>query len=335
VSASIPPPGYTPQASAQDIGVMPRRVNDEATQPRRHLRRHRVRLPVLGVGLAVVIGAALGLTLIGSSGSPIDGAVAQAATTSSSTAGYRMSLRVAVRSPGLPAPVTLDGAGVVDLRDHATALALNADLSQIPQAAQQLGSTTLRLDMVVSGAEIYMKLPQALLSAAAPVLGNKPWIKVNLSGLPGVPGGSSLWSNPTTSDPSHILDYLRATADSVTREGQEDIGGVLTTRYRVALSLSRLPDSLPPADRTAVQKGLSGLAQAMHGQDLPVDVWIDAHHLVRRLVMSINATGAGAASIQETVTADFSDYGPQAQPQIPSPDQVQDLTSIAAHASGQ
>jgi hypothetical protein len=51
--------------------------------------------------------------------------------------------------------------------------------------------------------------------------------------------------------------------------------------------------------------------------------------------MSINATGAGNASIQETVTADFSDYGPQAQPQIPSADQVQDLTSVAARASGQ
>jgi hypothetical protein len=240
-----------------------------------------------------------------------------------------------LRSPGLPAPVTLDGAGVVDLRHHATELALNADLSQIPQAAQQLGSSTLRLDMVVSGAAIYMKLPPALLNAAAPVLGNKPWLKVNLSGLPGVPGASSLWNNPTTSDPSHVLDYLRASADSVTREGQEDVGGVLTTRYRAALSLSRLPDGLPPADRAVVQKGLSGLAQAMHGQDLPTDVWIDAHHLVRRIDMSINATGTGDASMQETITADFSDYGPQAQPQIPSPDQVKDLTSVVARAGDQ
>jgi hypothetical protein len=51
--------------------------------------------------------------------------------------------------------------------------------------------------------------------------------------------------------------------------------------------------------------------------------------------MSINATGTGDASMQETITADFSDYGPQAQPQIPSPDQVKDLTSVVARAGGQ
>jgi hypothetical protein len=334
VNASIPPPGYTPQASAQGLDVTPPAI-DEARQLRRHRGRNRGRLPILGVGLLIAIGAALGVTLVGSSGGPIDSAVAQAAMTSSSTAGYRVSMRFALSSSSLPAPVTLDGAGVVDLRHHATELALTADLSQIPQAAQQLGTSNLRLDMVVSGAQIYMKLPQALLNAAAPVLGTKPWLKVNLTGLSGVPGASSLWNDPTTSDPSHILDYLRATADSVTKEGQESVDGVPTTRYRATLSLKRLPDSLPAADRAAVQKGLSGLAHAMHGQDLPMDVWIDAHHLVRRIVMSINATGAGSASIQETVTADFSDYGPQAQPQIPSADQVQDLTSVAARASGQ
>jgi hypothetical protein len=333
VSASIPPPGYMPQPSAQGLGGI-RPAADAAPESTRRRSPHRARLPILVAGLVIAIGAAIGATLVGSSGSPIDSAVAQAATTSSSTAGYRMSIRVAVSSPALAAPVTLDGDGVVDLRHHATDLALSADLSQIPQAAQQLGTGTLRLDMIVSGSQIYMKLPQVLLNAAAPVLGDKPWLKVNLSGLPGVPGASSLWNNPTMSDPSHILDYLRASADSVTNEGQENVNGVPTTHYLAALSLSRLPDSLPPADRAAVQKGLSGLAQAMHGEDLPMEVWIDAHHLVRRIVMSINATGASEASMRETMTADFSHYGPQTQPQIPSADQVQDLTSVAAHASG-
>ena len=64
-----------------------------------------------------------------------------------------------------------------------------------------------------------------------------------------------------------------------------------------------------------------------------MDVWIDAYGYVRRMVMTVDLSLSKGASMQETVTADFSDYGPQRPPVLPPADQVQDLASLI-HVAG-
>src|SRR5205085_4390168 len=105
------------------------------------------------------------------------------------------------------------------------------------------------------------KFPDAL-AARVPSLGAKPWIKMDLGKLIGIPGLSSLTSNPTMGDPSQMLQYLRAASDGVVSAGQQQVDGVETTHYRAELSLDRLPGNLPSADQAAIQKGLSVLEHA-------------------------------------------------------------------------
>src|SRR5438270_158953 len=125
VSTSVPPPGYIPQAT------MP-----AAPPPAARPRERGGRMLIAGLILAVAV--AVAFVVLGSAGTPASNPIAQAATRSSSTPGYRIRLRLQLSSPALSAPITASGNGVVDLRSHAASMSLAMDVSAIPQVAQML-----------------------------------------------------------------------------------------------------------------------------------------------------------------------------------------------------
>ena len=93
---------------------------------------------------------------------------------------------------------------------------------------------------------------------------SKPWLKVNLAqaaSAAGIPGLSSLASNPASTDPSQLLQYLRAVSGTVTKVGSESVNVVQTTRYHAQIDLDRVPDALhalkmPSLVKTTGSKGL-------------------------------------------------------------------------------
>jgi hypothetical protein len=238
-----------------------------------------------------------------------------------------MHMTVQVTSSALSSPITTTGSGVVDLRDQASSMSLTMNLGSDPRVVQALGGSTLRMDMVTDGSAIYVKLPAAL-TASLPTSG-KQWIEVDLAKLSSVPGLSSLAGNPTASDPRQILQSLRSVSDSVVDEGPQRIGRVATTHYHAQLGFSHLADALPAADRGAATKALSALQQALPTDGLPIDVWIDAHHLVRRVVMALDVNAPSGPSLDETVTVDLDHYGPQHRPVAPASGDVLQLNSLA------
>ncbi|HUA71685.1 MAG TPA: hypothetical protein VMA96_11395 [Solirubrobacteraceae bacterium] len=278
--------------------------------------------------MAVV--AALAFLLLGSGGAQLGGPIAQAATLSSSTPGYRMHMSMEITSSALSSPVTATGTGVVDLRDHASAFSIVMNLGDEPQVVQQLGGSTMRVEMVLEGATVYMKLPSALAGSLG--ASGRPWIKADLSKLSGVPGLSSLTDGPTTSDPSETLQELRSVSGTVANLGPQRIDGVETTHYQADLNLDRLADAVPSAERSAMQHVLSTLEQAMPNGALPVDVWIDAQHLVRRTTTTLDLSLPNGPNLQEIATVDLGDYGPQSPPATPPSNQVLDASGLAGAA---
>jgi hypothetical protein len=269
--------------------------------------------------------------LFGSSSNPGVDPIAQAATVSSHAPGFRMHMSISMTSSALSGPITAYGDATVDPRDDAASVSFAMDLSSQPQVAQVLGNSTIRMNMIMSGATMYMELPQSLLGAV-PSLGDKPWLKMNLATAARIPGLSSLGNSPTTSNPAQMLQYLRAASDGVANEGQQQVDGVPTTHYHAEISLDRLASGVPSADRSALAQALSKLQQVTGSADLPVDVWIDPNHLVRRMVMSLSLHPSSGPTMQETVLADLSDYGPQPRPSLPPADQVQDMTRLLSGA---
>jgi len=274
--------------------------------------------------------AALAFLLLGSGGTQLGSPIAQAATLSSSTPGFRMHMSLQISSSALSSPITATATGVVDVRDHAGALSMVMDVGDEPQVVQQLGSSSLRFDMVTEGTTAYAKLPSALTNALG--TSGRPWLKVDAAKLSGLPGLSSLASGPTTSDPSQTLQMLKSVSGSVVNLGPQRMDGFQTTHYRAGVSLARLVDNLPSADRSAAQQAFSSLQQALPNGELPMDVWIDGEHLVRRITTSLDLSLPTGANMQETATVDFSDYGPQSPPATPPADEVFDASSLAGAA---
>lgn len=279
------------------------------------------RKTVAAGGLGLLVAVLVAFLLLGSSSNPAVDPIAQAATVSSQAPGYRMHMSLSLTSSAFSGAITGYGDSVIDPRHHAASTSFTLDFSSLPAAAQVLGATTMSLDMIVDGGAAYLKLPHALLGAI-PSLGDKPWLKLNLDKATGIPGLSSLGNDPTTSDPSQVLQYLNAASSSVTNEGEQRVDGVQTTHYHADLSLDRLTAGVPAADRPAVQQALSKLRQAAGSAEVPVDVWIDAHRLVRRTALSMSLHVAGGPSLQETIVADLTDYGPQPRPVLPPADLV-------------
>jgi hypothetical protein len=271
--------------------------------------------------------AGLALTVFGSTTNKIVDPVAEAATLSSSASGYRMHMSMEIASPGLATPVTAVGAGTFDVRDRVGSMSLAMNLGVNPQVIQRLGSSTLRMREILDGATVYISLPSELTSGLGPL--GKQWIKVDLTKFAGVPGLSSLQGSPGSSDPSQMLRFLRAASNSIVAEGQQRVAGFETTHYRAALNLDQVPGALPPADRGVARQALSTLEREVQVHAIPVDVWVDAHHLVRRIQMNLDAKLPNAQALHVGMTIDISNYGPQRRPALPAAGDVQDITGLA------
>jgi hypothetical protein len=278
----------------------------------------------LASGAALVV---IAFATLGSSSNRVLDPIAAAATTSSNASGYRMRMSMEISSSGLSAPITASGSGRFDAQNHTGSMSMVMDLSDVPQAVQLLGTSSLRIDEIVDGSAIYMRLPGAMTGALS---AGKPWFKLDLSS---VPGFSALQSAPGSSDPSQVLEYLRAASDSVLAEGRARIDGFSTTHYRALLDLNRIPDAVPAPYRAAAQQAMSAMAKSLQVSTLPVDVWIDHHHLIRRVVMNIAGTTPNQQTMSVSMTVDVPHYGPQPRPSPPPDSEVQDVSKLAGLGS--
>lgn len=311
----MPPPGFVPPPADAAVSARPL-----AAPPARRRRASPSKLLAAGLGLVALV--AVALVLLGLSGNQAVDPIAQAATVSSDTPGYKMNLSVVVTSSQLSAPISASARAVVDPPAHAASMTVGIDASQLAQADQGLGSGKVQMGMVLVGQDMYMRFPRAMLTAL-PSLGGKPWVEINVANAAHVSGLSSLGDNPAMSDPQAVLQELQSVANGVVNDGHQRVDGVLTTHYAATVSLDRLYGKLASLDKAVLQ-------QIIPGQDVPIDVWIDAHNLVRRVVMTLTIDVPNGPSMQETATADITDYGPQPRPTPPPADQVTDASSLVA-----
>ncbi|HEY2159926.1 MAG TPA: hypothetical protein VGH24_01345 [Solirubrobacteraceae bacterium] len=260
--------------------------------------------------------------------------VVRAAYLSTNSSGYQMRFALQLGSAALPQPVTGVGSGTFSVPSHSGALVLNLNLGSSPQITQVLGSSTFRIEEIIKGTTVYVKLPDAITSKV-PSLSAKPWVKVDLAKVAsgaGIPGISSLVNNPSSSDPSQFLQYLRAAGGTVTKEGTAVVNGFQTTKYHATISLDKVPDAVPAASRASAKSAIAAIEKTTNLHTIPVDVWIDGNNLVRRMHITLGETVNGQ-SINTGITVDIVKYGPQPQPPAPPPGQVSDLGSLTGSGS--
>lgn len=278
------------------------------------------------VAALLALGACL-VALTGCGGVSVSDPVAQAATISNATPGFRMTMSMQISVPTASAALTATGGGVFDVKDRAGAFSLDMNM---PAGLPGSSGGTIHIAEVIRPNAVYVKLPAQL---AGSVAGGRPWVKIDaakLAAASGMSGLSSLMQNPLSSDPSQFLQYLHAVSGNVAVVGGDWVDGQATTHYRATVDLGKVADALPSSMRDSIKRSLGMLQSYAHVSGLPFDVWVDNHHLVRRIQLSFGASGAlAAAGVNMTMQIDFPQYGPQAPPAVPPADQVGELSGLA------
>ena len=285
--------------------------------------RAATRLLLALAALAAVAVLTWGMSGCGSSGVTF-GAVAEAADATSATGGVHMQFTMQISSNALPSSLTAAGQGFYNYKTREGSLSL--DMNGLPGSATAgVPSGSLQIEELMKPSAIYIGSP--LFAERLP--NGARWMKIDLEQVGGALGMNLASPTSGQSNPAQFLEYLRSDSGDVSSLGQEVVDGVPTTHYHGTIDLQKLAQTLPQAARSHLQPELEKVAQ----QGIPFDVWVDQHHLVRRMTMSFSIDASGQ-SAQMQFTVDLSGFGPTPSVQAPPESEVYDGTQAALQGLG-
>lgn len=282
--------------------------------------------------LLPAIASALALALCasgcgGSTAATLD-PVAQAAETTSHLGGAHMALTLQVGASGLGAPFTMSGQGFFNYKRQEGTLSL--DTTSLPAGVSAaLPSGPLHIEEIFKSSAIYVGSP--LLAGKLP--GGARWLKIDLSRFAQTIGLNLQQLTGGQSNPAQLLQYLRATGGTVELVGSEPVRGVPTSHYRTTVDLSKVADFLPSSNKDQLRAALAKLIAQIGAGKLPVNVWVDAQHLVRRLTLALPFSTA-AQKVQFSITMELFEFGPTPTLAAPPSNEVFDATQTALAGAG-
>lgn len=269
---------------------------------------------------------ALAASGCGSSQATLD-PIAQAAEVTTHSGGSQVAISASVEVPGLATPLTMKGGGHFnnDRREGSLTLEMSGfPANSVPGAS----GGTLTMSELMKDYVIYISSP--LLEGKLP--NGARWMKLDLN-----KAFSSLGIDPQSlsdgsTNPAQILSYLKGSTGSPKVTGHEAVRGVQTTRYDGTVSLESVVQHLPQNQRAKAQEALEKLSsQAGSALSYPVSVWIDAHHLVRRMTMAISFSTEGK-SVGINIEIENFDFGPTPAVTPPPSSETYDATSLTSSA---
>ena len=271
--------------------------------------------------LATLAAASLAAAACGGGGSTVSPeSVAPAATKTA----HRKSDRVATSTKLKLAKrnLTFTGSGAFDPKGRRGRLSL--DMSQLNQISGASGSpyNLGYAQFILAGTAMYLRIP--LLKQLNPSL--KPWVKIDLrqaGQTQGLDFGAFLQFGQG-GDPSHALDYLRATG-KLKKEGTEEIRGIETTHYTGTVDLKKVPATAPARSRAEVRKNVDRLISLTGQQTIPVEVWVDGNGYIRRETYTNKLPIQNQkADVQSTL--ELFDFGTPVVAPVPPAEDVTDLS---------
>jgi len=283
---------------------------------------HRMRLrPLTGLIPPAALALALVTSGCGSSGVTLD-PVAQAAEVTSHAGGAHIALTARISASGSSVPFTMTGEGFFNYSSQEGSLTL--DMSGIPALGGASLAGGLHMQEMFKSSTIYVGSP--LFAGKLP--GGAHWIKLSLARV-----GQSLGFNLQQlaggqSNPAQFLEYLRASAGAVTPVGRELVRGVPTTHYKGTVDLRKAADVVPSSDRAQLRAALAKVIARTGVASLPVESWVDAHGLVRRMTLALSLPLAGQ-TLQMQMTIDLFGFGATPRVTPPSSGDVYDATRTA------
>jgi hypothetical protein len=185
-----------------------------------------------------------------------------------------------------------------------------------------------KLELRLDGTVAFLRMP--LLDSRLP--DGKEWVSIDLdkaAALRGLDLDDDVLSFAKGSDPREALDYLRSVSGGLTSLGTEDVRGVPTTHYFAVLDWQK---ALARAARESGQAGFLAQIENMPGAlaNVPVDVWVDADNLVRRMTMdfSFSSPDQPQQEAKASLEMEVFDYGQPVRVDAPAAGDVVDAFSL-------
>jgi hypothetical protein len=168
-----------------------------------------------------------------------------------------------------------------------------------------------------------------------PLPKGKTWLAVS----DGVSGGSAdnmLSPFGGSADPADLLASLTAISGSEKKIGADTIRGVPVTEYQVNVDPAKAAGRLPRSER----EGFRQFAKLLGSGAIPVDVWVDAGNLVRRVQLALSPSAGGLAGmggsgkVRVVESTDFYDFGVPVRVAAPPAPEVASFSEIISVAGG-
>ena len=172
-------------------------------------------------------------------------------------------------------------------------------------------------ETIVDGDTTYLRSP--LLSSLAGGDASKPWFAASTGDV-----ADSATFKQGNQDPKAFLEFLRKAGGEVTEVGSEEVRGVATTHFHTVLTPAKMIEASSGTDRKKMQEALDQLGASAE-VDVPVDVWIDADGMVRKMVLEVSAATAGTDGSKMVVTIELYDFDAPVDITIPKPSEVQQI----------
>ncbi len=240
--------------------------------------------------------------------------------------------------PGPNGPLNLTAKGASD--SSLPLMGLDMDMASIIPGTPPGGAI---VSTIFDGKAVYMRFPDEL---AAGLPGGKVWARLDLATLSSQAGidVAALTAQFNSSDPLANIALLTGAADDITEVGTEDVRGVSTRHLKMTVDLQKASEQLgskisgPAAER--LKAAVTQAATTVGVTSMPIEAWIDADGLPRRLSYEMDLSKAkvpGAEGTAATGTAkvsmEFYDFGKDVNVAIPPLDQTIDLADLLGGAA--
>lgn len=278
-------------------------------------------------GLACLVAGGGAALASGCGSSSITGTldpVAQAAETTSHADGAHLAMTIEMALEGHQLSVT--GQGALDPADREGEITM--DTSGLAALAGGAISSATTVTELFKGDDFYTG--SSALSGKLP--GGASWIKVNVAKEAGQLGLDPQSLASGESNPAEYLKYLSAVSGSVRKTGAATVRGVPTTVYTATIDPSKAIAQKTDGNSSLDGKVAGALAK-LGMRSIPVTVWIDAKHMLRKMQMQVSASASGH-TVGMSIIEEFFDFGPVPAVKAPSGSEVYepalpDLSSLA------
>jgi hypothetical protein len=248
----------------------------------------------------------------------------------------KFEMQFTMEMPGLSAPFAFSANGAFDApaRKAQMTMDLGSFAEFMSGAAGAFGGNApselsdpskWQLEMRLDGTVAFMRMP--MLASQLP--DGKEWVRVDLAKAAQLQGMDlgDIQSFAKGSDPREALSYLRSISGKLTQLGAEDVRGVPTMHYFAAVDWQK---ALARAARESGQQGFLAQLQNMPAVvSVPVDVWVDADKLVRRMTMDFTFSSPGQPQqAKASIEMELFDYGEPVTVDAPPAEDVVDAFAL-------